>query len=752
MFEEIHLLREWIGAVPLEVPLYPLWGSLVRAFAQMGVDAVVAAKGLSVCAYVANAALLFVTIYRFAAYAVRRAEAAAFFDDANYNGLEWVVAGIGSMTYLLTPGFVAAAVAPTPLLFAQLAPLCALFALSGLIRSTRLGTFVGCVFSAGFFMGCAILSGPIGILPLPIVLVALVFPFLKRRNLIATSFALMLVGVVFALALLSLVVFDSPIADLLRVIGVTAHMIPQGFVYPGSVVFAVFGVFSSFFAVFLIGSGRIRPIRLRITFFIFWGVAAFFLGVGTIIWAVRDSRCPADHFVAGILEELGSRKVIVSDGLFDDLLAVAVPEDVTILRLGGDVTVPDEILEMVPDENIRFAADMGSLAFVTDWLKHDPEAASRVLLVSTRRFETESPLALEPRGWCWVTAEEDAPKTPQALGALWEERWKTVSADVAGLDLASWTMRRIFAIQGMALVDRLESAGFPRDAQHIRGIVVSQIDPSFSREAVKRRDLDRERVLQAARSLGEMDLVRLEETILPELERTITHEVSWLLHMLKGEVALRKGSEYHVEARDEYRIATLDEFSDINATAPKLLLLDASLRDDPSLERDSLEVLRRDRSNRMALAILGNSFAQRGENQKAEAYLRRATAEGDGPVMVEPLNDLAEVLSRLNRPEEALELSDRVLAFRPESWNFLETRASILMRLGRLDEAERMLADVARLAREAKESDIARNILDIDQARLMKLRHRTGGEYLRLVRNLKTRNLTTAQRRLVEEL
>lgn len=176
------------------------------------------------------------------------------------------------------------------------------------------------------------------------------------------------------------------------------------------------------------------------------------------------------------------------------------------------------------------------------------------------------------------------------------------------------------------------------------------------------------------------------------------------------------------------------------------------MRDESGTEKDALAILRRDRANRMALAIWGNTLATRGENVKAEAYLRRATAEG-GPVMIEPLNDLAEVLSRLGKLGEALEVSDQVMEHAEEpNWTFIETRAAIMMRLGRLDEAGELLQRAVMAARGAKQEDVARNILDIDRARLMKLSGSTGSEYRNFVRNIKSRALTPAHRKLVDEL
>lgn len=762
MFEEIHLLREWIGAVQMNAPLYPLWGAFIRGFASIGADAITVAKIISLISYFVNALLVFGTLECFAALAVRRAESAAVFDEANYGGLKWVVPGIGAMVYLLTPGFVSAAFAPTPLLFSQVFPFAALYTLATLSRVKALRTFVSRTFLSGIFIAGSVLSGPIGILPLPLVFGVLTIPYLHKRGLVAASLALALSGFALSLALAT-TLFAHPLADLLQTLGITAHQIPAGFVYPGAILFFVFGILSSVIALVFIATGRVKPVRLRLCFFTYWGVAALFLGIGTIIRTVQGERRPSDRIVRGILDELGSRKIIISDGLFDDLLAVELPSDVTILRLGREEKVPKEILDTIPNDDIRFAADFGSIAFVTDWLKFDPVAPERVLIVSSKIFETAEKNALEPHGWCWRgRAPGEAVTSAKTLKSEWEKAWGEVASELVTKDELSWKMRRLFAVQGMEIAKRLESEGQGMLAMRARELVSSQIDASYSRSADIRRKSDHEKVIASVRSLSELDtlegsvravrILELEERLLPELRHSVAPEVAWLVHVLRGELALKKGEEFHLEARDEYRVAAMDEWSDPKITAPKLLLLDASLRDEESLESDSLAVLRRDRTNRMALAVLGNSLARQGDYERAEAYLRRAVEEGEGAVMIEPLNDLAETLSRLDRAEEALAISERVTAAKPDAWTFQETRASILLRLGRLDEAEATLNEATRLAREAKEADLARNILDIDWARLMKARGDTSTDYRQLVRNIKSRNLTPAHRKLIEEL
>lgn len=762
MFDEIHLIREWIGAVPMDAPLYPLWGCLVRALSWVSGDILRAVSMTSAFFFGLNAVLIFYAVRGIFSVPVRIAERLAVFEEMKYTGLELFAATTVTIVYLATPGFFAAAYQPSPLMFAQFFPAFMFFAVARLVRAVHLQTFVSWTLLLGMAAACSFLNGAIGWLPLPLVLVALFLPVVRKGLLVVPALGIYLLGFTLTLTLLVFFCFASPLTDLIRVVGLTVQSLPEGFFYPGAVVFFVIGILPLIVGWALVSTGRIRPKVLRLTYFWGWLGLAGGVALVTVIVSILGAKRPNVQFVDGILETLSGRDVIISDGTFDDLLSFRLPKGVTLLTLGADKVVPPELLETVTDEEARFAADLGTAAFAEDWLKHDLSAFRRVVVISSKPFETVAGGTLVPEGWCWRSELETNRPSGEALRDRWMARWDSVSAQLKDRSLPTWQMRRLFAVQGLQIAEILKAEGNDKSAENLTAFVVGHIDASFSREVERRWTIDRNRVFACVRKLGELDslsayarsarLVELEDHLLPELEQSIGSEASWLVHVYRGEIALKKGVEFRTVARDEYRAATHDERSDLKATAGKLLLLDAALRDDPGTRADALAILRRDRNNRMALAIRGNALASDGDNAKAEACLRRATAPG-APVMVEPLNDLAEVLSRQGRLAEALEISDRVLSLvSVPNWTFLETRAALLMRLGRLEEATTYLRRAVEQAEEQKQEDVARNILDIDRARLMKLQGVNNSEYRNFVRNIKARNLTPAHRNLADEL
>lgn len=742
-------------------PLYSLWGYAIRWLSGLGGDVLATASTLSLASLAINSVLIFFGARNLFKLPVKIAERRATFEEANYQGFEYIAAATLTVVYVATPGFLVAAYEPTPLLFSQIFPSLLFFIVSLLVCANRFSAFVSWMLVAGAVSAAAFLSDGIGWLPMPLVFLTILSPFVRRGMLVRPTLALFFGGFAVMLALLSYCCFSRPVEDLIFVTARAVHSLPGSLIYPGAMTFFFLGLVPFFAGAILLATGRVKPMVLRLTFFLGWGLVAVAMVIVSTVLMIIGSRLPNVEFADGIINSLNGRDVIISDGKFDDYLAFRLPEGVTLVTLGDDKRVPEELLKTVTDEGALFAADLGATAFVSEWLKSDISAFNRVIVVSTKTLPTLPGGRLVPDGWCWRSMREEEVPPAAALRKRWESSWAEIRKKLEENNSATWYMRRLFAVQAMELVKLLRAEGDEKSAEALFAYVVGHIDASFSREAERRRVIDRDRVVACVTKLGELDslsadersarLMELEESVLPELERTIGADAAWLVHVYRGEIALKKGKSFHTEARDEYRAATRDERSDLNATAGKLLLLDASLRDDEGTKNDALVILRRDRANRMALAIWGNQLASQGENEKAEHYLRRATA-GEGPVMLEPLNDLAEVLARQGKLDEALSLSDRVIENSAENWTFRETRAGILMRLGRLDESARELDKAAKLASEAHQADLARDILDIDRARLMFLSGATGPEFRLFLRNLKGRNLSNAHRRLVEEI
>jgi tetratricopeptide (TPR) repeat protein len=97
-----------------------------------------------------------------------------------------------------------------------------------------------------------------------------------------------------------------------------------------------------------------------------------------------------------------------------------------------------------------------------------------------------------------------------------------------------------------------------------------------------------------------------------------------------------------------------------------------------------------DRAAPEALLVLGRAALDVGEKQLAVDALRGAASAG----LSSALGYLAEALFRLNRPDEALDAAQRMLAGRPADFEALQVIAHVLFQRGEIDRLWRLASDL----------------------------------------------------------
>ncbi len=125
-----------------------------------------------------------------------------------------------------------------------------------------------------------------------------------------------------------------------------------------------------------------------------------------------------------------------------------------------------------------------------------------------------------------------------------------------------------------------------------------------------------------------------------------------------------------------------------------LLWIDLAEHRQDLAEEHVHDLLRLDPGNAVANHFLGSLHLQRGAYVKAEAALRRSLERQRG---AGALNDLAWVLCRQERFEEALPLAREAAGMDP-AWVTLDTLGVALEGLGQLTEARRVLSEAVRLS------------------------------------------------------
>ena len=214
----------------------------------------------------------------------------------------------------------------------------------------------------------------------------------------------------------------------------------------------------------------------------------------------------------------------------------------------------------------------------------------------------------------------------------------------------------------------------------------------------------------------------LECEILPAMEKNSSGAYDYYLQTTRGFLLLRRGGEKRKEARDAF-LSAMKSRPDVNATQDLVLGLDISMDDKEGAEAHARDVLRKNRNAPLANYVMGSLALGRGEYADAELYLRRAVgddAKGRGrgdqdadAVKPKPnplaLNDLAEVLRRGKKLDEAEHYARKATATAPGLYVAWDTLGSILMDANRdLDEAENCIRRACELSRtkDGKDSDV----------------------------------------------
>ena len=195
----------------------------------------------------------------------------------------------------------------------------------------------------------------------------------------------------------------------------------------------------------------------------------------------------------------------------------------------------------------------------------------------------------------------------------------------------------------------------------------------------------------------------IETAILPEMERQAINPHDYYLQSTKAFMLMRRGKESRREARDAFEAAARAR-PDSTITQDIILSLDISLDDRVNAERHARDVLRRNRNAPLANYVMGSIALGRNRNREAEAFLRKAVDAPKPSVMA--LNDLAEVLRRMGRLDEAEDYARKGIEGSPEFYIVYETLAAVLIdKKSNLDEAETSIRKAIELFKGEKKTD-----------------------------------------------
>ena len=204
-------------------------------------------------------------------------------------------------------------------------------------------------------------------------------------------------------------------------------------------------------------------------------------------------------------------------------------------------------------------------------------------------------------------------------------------------------------------------------------------------------------------------LEELEGVLLPKMEKLADSPRDYFVQMTRALVLMRKGKEFQKAARDAL-VAASAARPDATVVGDMILNLDIAMDDGESAEKHARQVLRQDRSSKLANYVMGSLRLKEGDYLTAETFLR-LSVEQERPLAAAQ-NDLAETLRRLQRPAEAEAFARAAVENVPALYVAWETLGAALLDQGKdLDAAEGHVKKAIELSRkEGGNADIRMQI------------------------------------------
>jgi len=208
--------------------------------------------------------------------------------------------------------------------------------------------------------------------------------------------------------------------------------------------------------------------------------------------------------------------------------------------------------------------------------------------------------------------------------------------------------------------------------------------------------------LQAWAMLGllqiqQNELEEVERVILPRMENLAGTIDNYFIQISRAQIALAKDKmqakikskendrTFRRIAREAFIRASLLR-PDIVGVKDMILQLDIEMNDQSAAELHARQVLRTNRKHALANYVMGSLRLQEGEYGEAEDFLRRSVEANPSSAA---LNDLAEVLRRIKKLDDAERFAREAIKKNPDLYVAWETLAAILLEAGKnLEEAE----------------------------------------------------------------
>ncbi len=245
-------------------------------------------------------------------------------------------------------------------------------------------------------------------------------------------------------------------------------------------------------------------------------------------------------------------------------------------------------------------------------------------------------------------------------------------------------------------------------------------------------------------------LNELQTKLLPEMEKHAEDKFDYFVQTTKAFILLRQENDKRREARDALAMAVKSR-PNATMTQNMMLNLDISLNDPELARAHATEMLRNNRDEPLANYVMGSLALRNEEYSKAEAFMRKA-ADAEKPVLY-ALNDMAEILRRLKRFDEAERYARRATQMQPKMYVVWDTLASILLDAGKkFEEAEECCQKAIELGKDENGKDVdVRIYMTLARSQLANKKKAAAQNSLKKVQ-AQLKELTSFERKEFEEL
>jgi tetratricopeptide (TPR) repeat protein len=248
--------------------------------------------------------------------------------------------------------------------------------------------------------------------------------------------------------------------------------------------------------------------------------------------------------------------------------------------------------------------------------------------------------------------------------------------------------------QARSWLDKAQDLGIARSTLGIEWAVVHLASGDLKRARIllqETTDLQPKNLqawaLLAMVQLQQGDIDDIEKVLLPKMEGIAGTADHYFVQITRAQLAMKKGKAFLKPAREAFiRAAMLRP--DVPGVKDMILQLDIALNDEERAELHASQILRGNRRHALANYVMGSLRLGKAQYGEAEDYLRRSVEVNALPAA---LNDLAEVLRRNRKLDEAEKFARQAVLKNAELYVAWETLGSILIEKGNLDEAEKAI-------------------------------------------------------------